>query len=400
MQTWPTNGSYYGGVKGKFLSALRAVLAGLLVLTFVVGAVTPTVAFADYKSKLTNCGGGNYVPKGTACPDSSDWLFFGCMVIVIVGALAAAAAVAWIPFVGGPMALAVFGGIFVAGAGLCPHSSSPAPPPPPPLVASLVPQGIIRSGSLVAGQIQSFSSSIKNTGGSASLAGGNSRFCIDNASCATTTTGSLGNISIPSIAASVLFAATPQTWVATAGSHTVHFCIEGGSCSSLAFVVSAALPGTCTLGTLTWNNGTNHPFYNTSTVPVGQQCDTGVNGSGQPYAKSLLCTNGVISGDLTGTYTNANCSTQVVVQSGITFAAQNELVRRGDSTMLIWDGGNSTACTIFGTNGFPLTNELPAGSISSGIIDQKTQFTLTCTLGVQTQTKTITIDLVPVVKEI
>lgn len=381
-------------------SALRAALAGLLLLSLLFQVGAPAVALAKLKVApgYKECPGGYQVKIAQDC-QTTDLLFFGCMVLT----LAAATTAFLVASLGGlfpPWGFVAMAAVFTFGATHCPHSAPP-PPPPIPSASNLVPQGITRVGTLTAGDTQTFSTSIKNTGTLASLAGGTSRFCIDNANCNSNAAGSLGNITIPAVGIGIVSPVAPKNWVASAGNHTVHFCIVGGACSSLSFAVAAApSPTSCTLDALTWNNGTTHSFYNTTSVPVGQDCDTGTNGSGQSYDQPLLCTNGVISGDLTGTYVYANCDAEVIVQSDVLLASRDEFVRAGESTILAWDGGNSTSCTLVGTNGLSQNNISGVGTVSTGAITQKSVFTLTCVLGSESKIRSVTVNLVGVVKEI
>jgi hypothetical protein len=492
---------------------LPRLVAAFLVLSFVLQATAPTIAYASaYTNTLKNCGNGVYVPKDQPCPAANDFLFFACALAVMAAALAAAAAVAWIPFVGGPMALAAFGAVFTGGILLCPHSSPP-PPPAPNLTVSavsiasgstvkgndvtfkatvrdsgstsaipfssifqyrwgtsgawttfgttstpiinagssatitsptfnlaqsgnlsiracadslneipesnesdncsaaivlsiapsvtLVPQPITQTGTPLPGRTQTFSSSIKNNGTSASPSGTNARFCVDDPSCGNSggsITGLLGAlISVTPLAAGATSGIFSRTWVATLGSHTAYFCVVGGTCSTRNFTINNTTD--CTFDGATWSTGTTRGFYNTVAVSSNESCSTGSDTNGVPYRRNLLCTNGSISGDTTGTYIYASCS--AVAQNEVTITANGNVgstsVRKGTNAVIAWDGGNATTCTISGTDGTTASGVTGNRTVA---INQKTVYTATCTLGTGVKNATVTVNLLPMQVEI
>lgn len=259
--------------------------------------------------------------------------------------------------------------------------------------AILTPKNFTQTGTLTVGQTLTFSGVIENSGTGASTVG-TARLCIDNSSCATTSTGQFASPAIPVLAAGETSGSLGGSWVATLGSHTPYFCVVGGSCVSLAsFTVVAAPPQDCTLDGVTVTNGSSRNFYNTSTVPFGESCDTG-SSSGVPYAQSRTCNNGVLSGS--ASYNKATCITGAApVQTDITLTPNTTLVRSGSSVLLTWDGGNATSCTLTGTNGFSST-AITGTNVSSGAITSRSTFKLVCTLAPNPpKEKTVSVSLIP-----
>lgn len=97
----------------------------------------------------------------------------------------------------------------------------------------LVPQYLTRSILYPSqGNILTFSGIVKNQG-SGGAAASYARFCIDNSSCGTSTNGRIGptDVDVPALQANASSSTLTAyaTWVASAGSHTLYFCVNTGS---------------------------------------------------------------------------------------------------------------------------------------------------------------------------
>ncbi len=114
----------------------------------------------------------------------------------------------------------------------------------------LIATNFSRTGTLVTGNTLTFSGDITNQGGSTAAAS-NARFCVDNPSCLTTTTGRLGtDQSVPSLGAGATSASFSREWTATAGDHTAYFCAdvlnqvselnESNNCGSISFNINSS----------------------------------------------------------------------------------------------------------------------------------------------------------------
>ena len=80
--------------------------------------------------------------------------------------------------------------------------------------------------------------------------------------------------------------------------------------------------------------------------------------------------------------------------------AKPPLVKSGSTTVVKWQGREVTACTVVGTNGDGPW-EGTAGEKTSGIINKKTTYTLTCTaFNGQTVTDQAVVTIIPVFQEI
>ncbi len=490
------------------------LLAGFLVLVFVVDTITPAVALAaSYTDSLTSCGGGVYVPKDQTCPGTSDWGFFLCIGAASVLGIAAASAFAWYP----PLALILFSAAFTAGAAICPH----APPPTPDLdvsnfkikdnvaavkgstikfqakvsntggattgvkftnrfdyhwgasgawvtlgsvsggpitngssiivvskdftlsktgklyvrmcsdtgkdiaetdennncssdsiffdVSSPAPVlnlnlSVSRTGTLTAGQPQTFTGKITNngTGAATNLV---QRICIDNDQCSTTTTGILGaSGTISSLGIGILSAPFMRTMLGsqvTNGDHTAYFCVVGIPCVSTSFKIpSNPAVVECHLDGDDWDAGTYEDFYSTDQATLGD-CDTGKDTNGVLYKKDLLCSaSGTVANDPAHSYVYADCDE--VTQTAVTLTANGVAgatsVRKGSSATIAWNGGNADSCTVTALG----TTFSGSGVVGSQgvVINQKTVFTATCTLGSGANTSqkstSVTVNLLPV----
>jgi hypothetical protein len=491
------------------------VVAALLVLTFLVEAVAPAaVLAASYTDSLTSCGGGVYVPKDQTCPDQSDPIFFICMVAASAAGIAAAAAFAWYP----PLALALFGAAFAAGAALCPRIQPAKPnlditglriqnnvtPVENATIKFLaevsntggattgtafnnrfeyhwgangtwvtlgsVSGGPITNGgstniisksltlsrtgrlyvrvctdtgkvitesdesnncssdskyyqvgtatlppnlsltlskdraTITAGQLVNFTGTVTNNG-TLAVTGLAQRICIDDVNCGSNPIPS--NILGPtdSIASLGLTPITlNRSWTATAGSHTAYYCVLGNNCVPLGPFTVAAAPAAvvqCTLDTVSWNAGTERTFYSTQTAYAGD-CDSGTDSNGNSYSRSLRCgaTGTVTNNDSTGSYRYRTCNE--VTQNAVTITANGTAgavsVRKGSSVQIAWNGGNASSCAVTGLG----TTFNGSGVVNSQavVVNQKTIFTATCTLGSganRTQrSATVTVNLLPI----
>lgn len=108
---------------------------------------------------------------------------------------------------------------------------------------------ILPSGTINAGQTIIFSGQLFNVGAGAASNFG-ARFCVDNPSCLTNTTGMVGENAITGLAATSSMPVSSSQWVATQGSHTFYLCVdtaqiveettEANNCASLPFAVQTA----------------------------------------------------------------------------------------------------------------------------------------------------------------
>ncbi len=105
---------------------------------------------------------------------------------------------------------------------------------------------------IIPGQTVTFLGNILNQG-QGTAAQSNARFCIDNADCLNSNEGRLGlEESIAPIGAGRNSSIILRTWTATAGTHTVYFCVDYGNnvpesnennnCVSLTFTTGASTP--------------------------------------------------------------------------------------------------------------------------------------------------------------
>jgi DNA-binding beta-propeller fold protein YncE len=262
------------------------------------------------------------------------------------------------------------------------------------------------SGSFVTGNTISFMGNVQNAGNAtagASLA----RFCIDNASCLTSSTGQIGTTaSVASLGAGASSPWVMADWTATVGSHTVYLCADVGTsvtetnennnCSSSSFTVSpapvngacAASHYSCSTGTsgsnqsnaTTWTwtcagsnggttascsetkpnytitasasaGGTISPLGAVSVVSGASQAFTITPSAG--YSIASVMVDGVNQGALTSyTFTNVTSNRTI----GATFApitptvslTYNPLsISYGGSTVISYTSTNATYCNIY-----------------------------------------------------
>lgn len=88
------------------------------------------------------------------------------------------------------------------------------------------------TGTAVAGNTYIFSAYAKNLSSTIPAGAMTARFCIDNPSCLTDTSGSLGNVAVPGLASLGAYEVT-SSWIATAGNHVVYFCVDAGAANGV-----------------------------------------------------------------------------------------------------------------------------------------------------------------------
>ncbi len=207
------------------------------------------------------------------------------------------------------------------------------------LFPGLVPLQLERTSGDIGEKI-TFSGLILNAGSGASSPS-SARFCIDNDECATSATGAIGSPAIPKLLAGDVSGTLSARWTASGGDHSLYFCVVEGACLSLPFTI----------------NDIDDTADAADTPGVGAQLS-------------------------------------------VSLTAADTLVRKGEFTELIWDAGNST-CVLVGTNGLSKQNLQGSGTVSSGIITQKSVFTLRCLRnGSMVTAPPVTINVVPEIKEI
>ncbi len=250
---------------------------------------------------------------------------------------------------------------------------------------------VTRTGTLTAGQPQTFTGTIVNSG-TAPATNIIYRMCVGNSDCSTTTTGILGSsVTIPSLGINLppltapLVRTMPGSQVVP-GSYVVYFCVVGYPCTSTSFTIptppTSPTVAQCTLDNVTWNAPTTHTFYSTQTAYAGD-CDTGTDVNGKSYSRSLVCGSAgtVTNNDSTNSYRYRTCTEVNQVAATITAngATGSTSVRKDSAVTIAWNGGNADNCTVTSN---------PAGFSGSGkasskqaVVAQKTIFTATCTLG-------------------
>lgn len=183
----------------------------------------------------------------------------------------------------------------------------------------------ISVASPITGDSITFSGKVRNSG--ASTAGAHqARFCVDNDTCLTSTTGKVnisgdsdGDADVPSLAATTTSTSgyTTVTWTATAGPHTVYWCTdvtpadvteadETNNCSTLAFTVNSPSAPSC--------SASPNPVVKNNTVTL-----TASGGSSGSYSWSNTLPNGsaTIGGSISGTYTTTGTKNVTVTRNGV-----------------------------------------------------------------------------------
>lgn len=150
----------------------------------------------------------------------------------------------------------------------------------------------------------------------------------------------------------------------------------------------------CALNGVPIADGGSDNFYSASTPPLDHTCSE--------YGPAVrTCNAGVLGGD--PSYKYASC----IDQSGLTITANGIsptlTVRKGTKIALSWDGGNSDSCTVSGSdgyNGHDADGTTPISATREVTINQKTIYTINCTLGQSMLTGRVTVNILPAVIEI
>lgn len=82
--------------------------------------------------------------------------------------------------------------------------------------------------------------------------------------------------------------------------------------------------------------------------------------------------------------------------SDVTLEVTPDLVRYGESTTVIWDGGNSESCTL---KGYGIDTTVIQGEQVVADIHGESTYTLTCVLGPQTEVRKATVRILPIIQE-
>ncbi len=131
------------------------------------------------------------------------------------------------------------------------------------------------------------------------------------------------------------------------------------------------------------------PTQNTNSNTSGNSNSNGGNGGTQAPQICTSAPNAVCGITNQGTIVNGVCNATTPLNSSCPapvidatrgFYPDPNFVRSGDTTSLHWNATNATGCTIIG-GGLNLANLGILGSTITGVINQKTVFTLTCTNG-------------------
>lgn len=168
-------------------------------------------------------------------------------------------------------------------------------------------------------------------------------------------------------------------------------CTDGVSYTPSPYVRVSL--GACFLDGVTINNGASTgPFYKQTQSDSGYSCsDTATRG----------CTGGALTGDATYKYaTCVNQSTVTITAAGVSSVTS---VRKGASVPISWDGGNADSCTVVGTDGFNAVNLNGVTDIAGTravTVNQKAIYTVTCIKGTSSSKASVTVNLLPSVKEI
>jgi hypothetical protein len=182
----------------------------------------------------------------------------------------------------------------------------------------------------------------------------------------------------------------------TAG-NTTRFAVSctspGGTKSDFIDVTRASSPTSCTVNGFTVQNGRSITLWSRDVVAYGQLCST--------YQKTATCNNGTLSQPIDRTYTHNSCSVgPAPTQTQPTLTPSSDAVRQGNTITLTYNAGNAEDCTLTGTNGYSKTGFKGAGTTAAIVINQKTVFTLRCTLSTQAKEAEATVNILPVTQEI
>lgn len=241
------------------------------------------------------------------------------------------------------------------------------------------------------------------------------RFCIDNLSCLTSSTGMVGLEIVfgPLTAGGTQTVTSSASWSATSGLHEIWLCAdvfnteaesnETNNCSSVSFTVTvveplptaslSASPTTIVQGdssTLNWSS-------TDATSCTGSGFSTGGATSGSVVLNpgpsvtttySVSCDNGGFGSDIV---------TVRVPTTGIT-AAPSLIQPEGFSTVT-WSASGVNSCTVSGTDGFSASSgDISGGgswnsSTLAGPLTDQTTYTLSCVTNVDTHEDTAVINV-------
>src|SRR3989344_4283645 len=130
----------------------------------------------------------------------------------------------------------------------------------------------------------------------------------------------------------------------------------------------------------------------------GNQCNNTINGT-TPIVTSTQSDIAALNNQSTAVSSVDQLTAFRVSMIAANIYAKPSLVRSGGTTVVKWQGREVTACTVAGTNGDQW--EGTSGEKTSGVINNETTYTLTCTgFNGQTVTDQATVTVIPVFEEI
>lgn len=154
----------------------------------------------------------------------------------------------------------------------------------------------------------------------------------------------------------------------------------------------------CQLDGVAIPDGGSANFYSVSSPPSGHTCS-------EYGPQPRTCTAGVLGGDTAYKYATCSELTSLSIKANNISTATS--VRKGSEVALSWSASASDPnaqpqCTVTGTDGFngqDSDGTTPTSATRSVIVNQKTVYTLSCTLGASTKQATVTVNLIPTVQE-
>jgi uncharacterized repeat protein (TIGR01451 family) len=169
-------------------------------------------------------------------------------------------------------------------------------------------------------------------------------------------------------------------------------CNNAGGVNQDSIAVTTRSYQSCPLDGTNIPHGGSGTFYNDDVIPFGDSCSA--------HAITRTCTDGTLSGS--ASYNQADCivdPTQTNIS--ITSNAGTSGVRKGGFINLVWNGGNSTSCSVTGVGSFVSTTTptIPSTLINGNTwvqINGKTVFTFTCSKDATSKTQSATINIIPV----
>ncbi len=179
-------------------------------------------------------------------------------------------------------------------------------------------------------------------------------------------------------------------------------CTNTGGTDPTPATISIRTKNPCTIGTTSYPSGYSGPFFTTDVVAYGQSC---------PASATRSCDDTTVTGG-TPSHIYPTCGVDPNTQAGLSLTVNGNFsstttVRKGSQATVAWNGGNSNACSVNGIGTFTNVSgtALPSSALTGSsvvTIDGKTIFNLSCTkiTGGQSQTRTMTINIVPALIEI